>query len=258
MDAVDLGPEMNFAATLANQIGRMFPKLAGAELGIEEPLDQRGFGFLLCDAAGAFRGEGLLEEMHHHAREREPLDALRAPFGADFIARHTPDFFGVRLEKSKVKLLAEAVDDEILERVFLALRQQRRAHVTEAATNGTIQAQIPEGGCRQADGIVEEAAQKINAALALPHQHDQIFRLRIRSHCGRGSIALLPLIAKLAIFVRVGRTASADGHQVQPPAHDAVRLRKEAMAANIHAVALVANGPRDAADLLTGLEPEWA
>ena len=48
-------------------------------------------------------------------------------------------------------------------------------------------------GCRgQADGIVEEAAQKIDAALALADQHDQVFRLRIvRRLCRRQMSAKL-------------------------------------------------------------------
>jgi hypothetical protein len=71
----------------------------------------------------SFRAEGLLEEVRHHALQRESLDALRAPFGADLVAGHAPDLFGIRLEKGQVKLLAEAVDDEIFEGFLFALGQ---------------------------------------------------------------------------------------------------------------------------------------
>ena len=71
--------------------------------------------------SGLLAAEGLLQEVRHHALQREPLDALRAPFGADLVAGHAPDLFGIGLEKSQVKLLAETVDDEIFERPLLAL-----------------------------------------------------------------------------------------------------------------------------------------
>ena len=115
MDFVDLDAEVDLTAGATNKISRMFPKLAGAELGIEEPLDQRGLSLLLSDAASLLRSKSLLEEVRHHALERKPFDALRAPFGADLIARHAPHLLGVRLEKRQVELFAEAVDDEILE-----------------------------------------------------------------------------------------------------------------------------------------------
>jgi len=42
--------------------------------------------------------------------ERETLDALSAPLCADLIAGDAPDLLGVRLEKSKIKLISETVD----------------------------------------------------------------------------------------------------------------------------------------------------
>jgi len=47
--------------------------LAGAEFGIEKLLDKRGFGLLLGNVAGGLAAEGLLEEVHDHALEREAL-----------------------------------------------------------------------------------------------------------------------------------------------------------------------------------------
>ena len=57
VDAVDLDAEVNFAAALANQFGHVFPKLAGAELGIKKLFDQRGLGLLLRNVAGALSGQ---------------------------------------------------------------------------------------------------------------------------------------------------------------------------------------------------------
>src|SRR5271157_37784 len=232
----------------------MLPKLAGAELGIEKLLDQRGFCLLLRNVAGMPSDKSLLEEVHYDALEREALDALRAPFGADLVARHAPDLLGIRLEKRQVKLLAKPVDDEIFQGFLFALWHQRRAQITESATEGAGKAQISEGCRGQAAGIVEEAAQKIDAALALANQHNQIFRLRIVRPGRRGKLALLPLIAQLSRFINASPTAGGNRHQFQPPAHHPVRFRKEAMAADVHAVALVADGARDTADLLASLD----
>jgi hypothetical protein len=65
-----------------------------------------------------------------------------------------------------------------------------------------------------------------------------------------GNISLLILVAELALFVCAG----FDGHHLQPPAHHAVRLGKEAVTANVHAVALVTDSARDAADLIAGFD----
>ena len=118
-----MNTEVNFAAALANQVGRMFPKLAGAELGIEKLLDQRGFSLLLRNVAGAFSNKSLLEEVRHHALERQSLDALRAPFGANLIAGHTPDLLCIGFEKRQIKLFAKPVNNKILKCALLALRQ---------------------------------------------------------------------------------------------------------------------------------------
>jgi hypothetical protein len=64
-----------------------------------------------------------------------------------------------------------------------------------------------------------------------------------------GDAALLSLVGDVDGVGRgVGR------HEVHPPLHDAVGLGEEAVAADIHAVAVVANGAGDAADLVRGFE----
>ena len=82
-----------------------------------------------------FAAEGLLEEVRHDALEGKSLDALRTPFGADLVAGNAPDLFRVGLEKSQIELLAEAIDDEVFERLLFALRQQRGAQIADAAAD---------------------------------------------------------------------------------------------------------------------------
>ena len=67
--------------------------------------------------------KGLLEEVRDRAGEREALDALRAPLGADLVAGHAPHLFGVGLEERQVQLAAEAVDEEVFEGAFFPLGQ---------------------------------------------------------------------------------------------------------------------------------------
>jgi hypothetical protein len=45
---------MQFAAGFLDHFGDVLPKLAGAEFGVEELLDQRGFGLLLGEAIRVF------------------------------------------------------------------------------------------------------------------------------------------------------------------------------------------------------------
>ena len=80
-----------------------------------------------------------------------------------------------------------------------------------------------------------------------------IFRICVP--CGGGGhLPALTLIADLHSFG--GRRclvlcpfADGRGHQFHPPPHDAVALGKEPVATDVHAVALVADRSRDAADL---------
>ena len=57
--------------------------------------------------------------------------------------------------------------------------------------------------------------------------------------------------AQLLVVVR---RRTLQRQRLRPPLHDAVVLREEAVAADVHAVAIVAYGARDAAELLAFLE----
>jgi len=166
------------------------------------------------------------------------------------MAGHAPYLLGVGLKEREVKLATEAVDEEVLKGTFLAPRQERGTHITETATKGPDQTQLAQSTRSESDGIVEEAVQKVDPALALAHQQHQIFLFRVVKSCRAGNVALAPVVGKPA-----GRTGAVfDRHHAKPPLHHAARFREKAVAANIHAVALVAHRPRDAADLLAGFK----
>jgi hypothetical protein len=52
--------------------------------------------------------------------------------------------------------------------------------------------------------------------------------------------------------------SGSDGHQFRPPFHDAIGFGKEAMATDIHAIAVVADGAGDTADALRCFEYDGA
>lgn len=77
----------------------------------------------------------------------------------------------------------------------------------------------------------------------LAHQHDAVFLFGVRTAGGERNGAAQHLVVK-------GRRA-LQGHDVRPPVHHALILAEKAMAADIHAVALIAHRLGDAADLVT-------
>ena len=76
--------------------------------------------------------------------------------------------------------------------------------------------------------------------------------MTLSSACGSagvqmsGNFCRLPLISDLSVltFDYLHR------HDVQPPLHHAVRLREEAMSADIDAIAFVSNSPGNTADIV--------
>ena len=92
VDAIDLNAEVDFAAR-PDPVGDVFPQLTRAELGIEELLDQRGFGLLLGDVVRLAQ-KCLLEKVRNAPCERQSLDALR-PHSALILSHGTPQTFSV-------------------------------------------------------------------------------------------------------------------------------------------------------------------
>src|SRR6201996_4125494 len=105
--------------------------------GIKELPDERSFGVLLREIGSAWpRAEGLLDEVPDGAREREALDALRAPLGADLVAAHTPHLLRVGLEEGEIELSAEAVDEEVFEAFLRPTPMKARLDVAKADLRG--------------------------------------------------------------------------------------------------------------------------
>ena len=171
LEAVHLDAKMNLAPGVPYTVGHMLPQLPRAQLGIEKLLNQRGLGLLLANISNATGAQRPFENMRHSAFQREPLDALGSPLRADLVAGHAPNLLRVRLEEREVELAAEAVDEKVLQRLFLEYGKQGGAHVADAAANGSGDSHLFERGGCEPDGVVEEAPEKIDAALAWPHQH---------------------------------------------------------------------------------------
>jgi len=93
--------QLEFPAERLEIRGDLFPHLAGAELGIKETLDQRRFHVALRDILGV-RLHRFLDRMLQRLEDRQTLDTLRAPFGADLMARHAPHLFRVGAEERVV------------------------------------------------------------------------------------------------------------------------------------------------------------
>ena len=89
-------------------------------------------------------------------------------------------------------------------------------------------------------------ALEIDAAHPVPDQHDPIRLLRVRARRGEGLFDVQKFV------VPGGRPLQ--GHQLRPPAVHPLVLAEEAVAADVHAVAPVADGLRDAADAVGGLQ----
>ena len=115
-----MGP--NFSPERLHFLGDHFPQLSGAEFRIQELLDQRCLRILLPQIRGTL--PQFLGQMQQGVLDREALNTLRAPFGADLFAGDAPNLFGVRLEKREIKLFAKTADKELLQILHTFGRKQ--------------------------------------------------------------------------------------------------------------------------------------
>src|SRR4051794_2446283 len=116
--------EPNLASRLRHLSGHRLPHLTGAELGIEEAGDEAGLTLFLRLLEVA--REQILHRVEHRALERESLHPLRTPIGANVAALHPPHLLRVVAEEGLVEALAEAVDEEGVEKFFFLLRHDLR------------------------------------------------------------------------------------------------------------------------------------
>ena len=222
-------------ALLARALGHRLPELAGAVLGVAEFLDQRGLHLVLVGLAGA----QFAQHVRQNGANGQPLDALRAPGRGDLARVAAPELFRVALKEHGIELPTKAVDVEILQRI---LRQpvRRRRQIAHARLYRGGKAHVADGVGVHAHGIIEELLVVVDARNAPAGEHHLVAGLRVRPARLQRHVA-----PKDAI---VHRRRALQGHELFPPGHHAVVLGKETVAADVHAVAVVAHGAGDAAD----------
>src|SRR5262249_5617750 len=91
---IDRDSVENLPATLHHGGGGLFPHLPWTVFGVEKALDERGLRLLLADLVRltARYGDRLPRRVDECLQDRQSLDPLRAPFGADAVARQPPHF----------------------------------------------------------------------------------------------------------------------------------------------------------------------
>ncbi len=169
---------MKITAGCADTPRRFLPHLSGSELRIKKALYEARLGRFLCRVGSA--PEGFEQRVTQRLADREAFDSLRAPFRGDLRARHSPHLLRVVLEKGPVELVAEAIDEEILERDFRRAWQQARFQVAGANRGRIGGAQVAERCRVELEGIVEESPSIKDPRQPRPNQHDAIVALCIR------------------------------------------------------------------------------
>ena len=210
--------------------------MSRAEFRIDELLYERSFHLLLIQILGT---EGPGDDVFEDREDGQSLYPLRSPIGPYLTRVDTPDFLCVVLEEHLVQRTAEAVDIEVLQGGFRQLVHQRD-HVSEACTEGVFEAHARESAPFDGDGIIEEGLEEEDAGNALTNQHHAVFLFGVRPAGRQGFVLLQENVVH-------GRGA-LHGHHFLPPLHHFFILGEEAMATDIHPVAFVPDGLRDAAN----------
>ena len=103
--------QADLAAVGPDLVTHLLPHLPGAVPRVVELRDER------LDLVAAVAEERRLGG----AEERQALDPLRGPLGADLIGRDAPQLLGIGLEEVLVEALAKPIRDPLLERVLAPL-----------------------------------------------------------------------------------------------------------------------------------------
>ena len=203
--------EQHLAAELLDVGGHLLPHLAGAVARVVELRDEARD---LVAAVAEERGPG-------GAEEREVLDPLGGPVGADLGGGHAPDLLRVGLEELVEEEAAEAVRDPLLVGLLLALRLDGRPQVGGERARQVDRAELLHH-VRAAQRVVEE--------------------LRL-------AVAVAPVDARHARALEELLL-----HDLVPEVVHLLHLGEEAVPAEVEAVAVADRGLGDAADLVLGLE----
>ena len=184
--------------------------------------------------------------MHHRLRNREALDALTAPVGADLAAGHAPHLLGVVAEERTIQFHAKAVDHEVFEALFLAGRQQLHLEVAHADLEHAPESKVANRVAVQRNRIVKELAEEKDAGKSATAKHHVVRLLGIGATFDQRDLA-----ADSNVILARGPLQRQDA---LPPVHHRIALAEKAVTADIHAVAIVTRRARNAADNIFGFE----
>lgn len=182
-----------------------FPHHARAESGVLEGVDER----FDQGCAGVFFGEEGVED---GGGEGESFDALGGPVGADFVAGHAPDFFGVGFKEDGEEPVSKAVGDPVGEGAFGSDGEEPGAGVAQDAEDGGEESEALEG-VEGFEGVVKEVVVVEDAGEAA--NGDEVV-----------------------------------GEPVVPPTGDFGGFAEEAVATDVEAKVFVADGAGNAADVV--------
>ena len=175
------------------------------------------------------------------ARMDRPLTRC-APQGRGDLARMAaPELLGVALKEHRVELLAKAVDVKVFQRILGPLVRRRR-QIAHARLHRGGQTHVADGVGVHAHGVIKELLVIVDARNAPAREHHLVAGFRVRP------ARLQRHVAPEDAVVHGGR--ALQGHELFPPVHHAVVLGEKAMAADVHAVAVVAHRAGDAAKCL--------
>ena len=193
-----------------NLVARSFPHHAGAKARVAEGFQQRLGRHTVIGLL--VETKAALETIDNSAPERQALDALGCPVRAHLVTRHAPHLLGVGLEEDRIEALAELVGGPVLEAFHLLDREELVAKVGDHAGGRAQDAKVGQS-LEGPEGIAVELALVIDAAH--PGALDEI------------------VLAE----------------DLVPHVDDLRALRKEAVPADVEAIAFVLHGPADPADV---------
>ena len=156
-----------------------------------------------------------------------------------------PDLLRVFLEEQPVQHGAEPIDVEIFKRLFVSLFQTGN-EVAEPCANRPNGAQRGQCFPFQANRVVKEGTETVDAGHTPADQHDPVFLFRIRS-------ARLQRNRPSQLAVVPGGSA-LKRQAIPPPGQDPVALAEKPVPADVHAAAPDLHGTGDAADFIGGFQ----